>query len=190
MLQVQIDIWLAGLESDEDMFFGTFLNTKRFNSNDSKLISEALSKSMKDTSCDSLYVSILKHLALLPKSTFERLKTMMVIDKVVQQLVLQRAGENQDPLVAITNLDMLTLLNNLDNHDHLKEVEAKSVVANEKIKKLELEIDHLKKNGHGIVKGNLQAMQEKFESHSRNASNYPQESAAKNPRIKNFGKFI
>ena len=150
MLQVQIDVWLSGIETDETIFFERFLDTKAFDNKNSSLLATALSKMMKETSCDAVYLSIMRHIALLPKNNFERLKTMLIIDKVIQQIILQRSGEDPDPAAVLTNIDILSILNKLDNHDVLKELEARFTVQNDSIKKLEDEIDRLKKSGTGV----------------------------------------
>ena len=45
----------------------------------------------------------------------------MVIDKMIQQVVLQRNGEDPDPSLALANFDLRQVFRNLNDSSHFKE---------------------------------------------------------------------
>lgn len=73
VLQTQIDVFLIEMENDEGECFANL--DSKITDVDMELASdltEALNSSLSNTSCEGSYVSILKHLAILPHSPIER----------------------------------------------------------------------------------------------------------------------
>lgn len=136
LLQTQIDVWLSGIESDEAILFSR-LGVKEINSAASRQLGIALSESITDTSCHKSYLSLLKHVALLPANTFERLKYMTVIDKAVQQIVLQRNGKDPDPSSALANIDISGLFQQSNVEESKGDAKAKLISAEKRITELE-----------------------------------------------------
>ncbi|KAI8924051.1 hypothetical protein BC831DRAFT_467748 [Entophlyctis helioformis] len=146
LLQTQIDVWIAGQDADEQEWFGR-LEQKPFNKDDPEELSKRLLEAMRSTSCQGPYVSLQHHLALLPSNPLERLNYMMIIDKIVQQVVLQRDGEDPDPMAALVNIDVRSLVGDMTSTEILKEQEEKYRKQLEKSKRLEKEITSLSKGG-------------------------------------------
>ena len=71
LLQTQIDVWIAGLETDEGRCFSR-LELNPFNLDDCESVSKHLTSVMKLTSSEQSYASILRHLTLLPPNPFDR----------------------------------------------------------------------------------------------------------------------
>jgi hypothetical protein len=143
LLQTQIDVWIAGMEQDEAELFSR-LETEKVNTDDAMEIARVLSISLKASSCEAPFASILRHFTLLPKGSFERMKYIMVIDKMIQQLMLQRNGEDADPTMVIANIDMRDFVGEMDKIESLKEQEQRYQKQVEKAKRLEKEIEQLK----------------------------------------------
>jgi dishevelled associated activator of morphogenesis len=140
VLQTQIDVWLGGLEQDETELFQR-LESDRIDIEDLAEFSQIVTKNMKTTSCENPYFSIQRHLSLLSTSSFERLKYLTVIDKLIQQLVLQKNGENFDPLVAVSNLDTTHFGGEINASSN--EYEQKYQKQLEKTKWLQKELDQI-----------------------------------------------
>jgi dishevelled associated activator of morphogenesis len=152
LLQTQIDVWIAGLEADEMELFSK-LNTKELNVDDTKELSLALDAVMRTSTCEGSYQSLLKHLALLPTASFERMKYMLIIDRLVQQIVLQVNGEDLDPSACLVNLDMRVVTGEVENLGALQEQELRYQKQVEKARKLENENEVLK-SLINLMKGN------------------------------------
>ncbi|KAJ3069197.1 hypothetical protein HDU98_007726, partial [Podochytrium sp. JEL0797] len=160
LLQTQIDVWIAGLESDEEECFSR-LGVEACNLDSSPELFDVLYDSMKFSSCLEPFESVLKHVALLPSNPFLKMKYMFVIDKVVQQICLQKSGDHaSDPAAALLELDMRALVNESGGGDMAKsrEVEEKLRKAVEKTRKLEKELDVVK--GEGVVTDSAVAKKE------------------------------
>jgi hypothetical protein len=143
LLQTQIDVWIAGMENDDFELFSR-LEAEKVNLEDAQDIAKALDVTMKASSCEAPFVSIMRHLTLMPKGSFERMKYMLVIDKMIQQLMLQRNGEDTDPTVVIANIDMRDFVGEMDKIESLKEQETRYQKQVEKATRLEKEIEKLK----------------------------------------------
>eukprot|EP00842_Homolaphlyctis_polyrhiza_P000475 jgi/Hompol1/1428/HPOL_002697-RA len=144
LLQMQIDVFIAGNDADEQAWFER-LGQSPFNMSDVDELSKKLLETTKVTSCQGPYQSLLQHLTLLPQNPIERLNYMMIIDKVVQQIVLQKEGEDPDPVAALANIDMRNLVGDLTNTSILREQEEKYQKQLEKTKRLEKELQALGK---------------------------------------------
>ena len=143
LLQTQIDVWIAGMEADEAELFGN-LDVKKFNTDDAVEIAKALNSTMKYSSCGSAFTSLLRHLTVLPAHSFERMKYMLVIDKLVQQLSIQKHGEDPDPSVVLANIDVRDFVGQMDNVETLKEQEQRYQKQLEKARRLEKELEAIK----------------------------------------------
>ncbi|KAJ3223051.1 Dishevelled associated activator of morphogenesis 2 [Clydaea vesicula] len=143
LLQANIDVWIAGLEADEEEVFSK-VDADYFLIDEPHDVFEALNKSMHLTSCSSSWMGLLKHLLLLPSNPFQRMKYMFIIDKVVQQIVIQRDGEDSDPSVALTELDFRSILADLTDTDRIRMEEEKFRKQVDKNRKLEKEIGEMK----------------------------------------------
>lgn len=150
VLQTQIDVWLRGLERDEAELFQR-LESDHVDFDDIAEFSQAVTKNMTKTSCQHLYFSIQRHLSLLPKSSFERLKFLTVIDKLIQQLALQKDGINFDPSVAISNLDLTQF--NVNINANSNEFELKYQKQLEKTKWLQKELDQINGGKKTVITG-------------------------------------
>nr|KAJ3420068.1 hypothetical protein HK105_006158 [Polyrhizophydium stewartii] len=146
LLQTQIDVFIRANEADEQAWFER-IGHSPFNKDDVDELSKNLVESSKVSSSQTQFRSLLQHLTLLPSNPIERLRYMMVIDKVVQQIVLQRQGEDPDPMAAIAALDMRHLVGDMTSAEILREQEEKYQKQLEKSKRLEKEINSLTKAG-------------------------------------------
>ena len=70
---------------------------------------------------------------------------MMVIDKVVQQIILQRDGQDPDPSAALAALDLRSLLTDSNSADRRDDLDEKYRRQYEKTKRLEKELASLSK---------------------------------------------
>ncbi|KAJ3027360.1 Dishevelled associated activator of morphogenesis 2, partial [Rhizophlyctis rosea] len=145
LLQTQIDVWIAGLEADEEETFRKWNRGSPFsapsNSDDEDVFDDEedeeqdedekdkepkglvsvkdqlriLVRGFKQTSCWSAFGSLVRHLGLLPGESFARMKYMFIIDKLIQQVVLQRDEEDPDPAAAVAEIDMRALVAEVGN---------------------------------------------------------------------------
>ena len=168
-LQTQFNVFFLGMDDDESEFYTSILkrsnnnlNTPN-NSNDMILI---LSEALKNSSSELPFLSILKHLTLLPRDSNERMKYMFVIDKLIAQISLQKEGFNPDPMVALTQIDMRQLMNGLANFEAMNEQESRFQKQLEKTKRLEKEIVELESSNAEALK---RSGKEIIESKSSNA---------------------
>ncbi|KAJ1344017.1 hypothetical protein BSLG_001157 [Batrachochytrium salamandrivorans] len=83
------------------------------------------------------------------------MRYMMIIDKVIQQIVLQRDGEDPDPVAALANLDMRHLVGDMTSTEILKDQEEKYQKQLEKSKRLEKEITNLNRDMEIVMKEKL-----------------------------------
>jgi Diaphanous FH3 Domain len=75
VLQTQIDVFLIRMENDEGECYANLdMQVQELNMDQDhpEVLSELLNTSLRNTSCESSYLSILKHLSLLPHSPLER----------------------------------------------------------------------------------------------------------------------
>ncbi|KAI8815088.1 hypothetical protein BJ742DRAFT_782312 [Cladochytrium replicatum] len=144
LLQTQIDVWIAGLEADEEEMAAKFdpdsLPIDDIMENTDELFA-AICRSMKFTSCWGPFNSMLRHILLLPANPFQRMKFMFIIDKLIQQVAIQRDDEDPDPGAAILDLDFGEIMTQLADTDRLKEQEDKYRRQLDKSKRLEKELD-------------------------------------------------
>ncbi|KAI8846857.1 hypothetical protein BC829DRAFT_445004 [Chytridium lagenaria] len=103
LLQTQIDVWIAGLEADEEESFAKV---------------------------DTDFVNI--------DDPEDVMKFMLLIDKIVQQISVQRDSEDPDPAAALTDIDVRGIVADLE--------------AIERAKRLEKEVEQLK-TSKGDAKG-------------------------------------
>ncbi|KAI9093467.1 formin homology 2 domain-containing protein [Phlyctochytrium arcticum] len=152
LLQTQIDVWVAGLEADEDEVFMKLDVRDHLEWEDAVGLATALADTMDRSTCYSAYLSILKHLCLLPANPFQRMKFMFIIDKMVQQIVLQRDSEDPDPAAMLADVDVRAMVAELIDTDKLREQEDKYRKQVEKSKRLEKELESLKGGtpGNGV----------------------------------------
>lgn len=75
------------------------------------------------------------------------MKYMFIIDKVVQQIVLQRDSEDPDPAAMLADLDVRAMVAELLDTDKIREQEDKYYKQVEKSKRLEKELATLKEAG-------------------------------------------
>ncbi|KAJ3218661.1 Disheveled-associated activator of morphogenesis 1 [Dinochytrium kinnereticum] len=143
LLQTQIDVWIAGLEADEEESFAK-VDTDFVNLDDPEDVFGALMQSMNISSCLTPFSSILKHILLLPSNPFQRMKFMLLIDKIVQQISIQRDSEDPDPAAALTDIDVRGIVADLVDTNRLRESDEKFRKQLERAKKLEKEVEQLK----------------------------------------------
>lgn len=72
LLQTQIDVWLAGFESDEKTIFARLNSSGDLDLDAPDEVVKALGLTAKFTSCFGPFSSVLKHLVLLPQNPFLR----------------------------------------------------------------------------------------------------------------------
>ncbi|KAI8615776.1 hypothetical protein BC830DRAFT_1168331 [Chytriomyces sp. MP71] len=146
LLQTQIDVWIAGLEADEEECFQR-LGTDACNMDSSPDLFDVLYENMKFSSCMEPFQSLLKHLALLPSNPFQKMKYMFIIDKLVQQVTLQKNAENTDPAAALLEIDVRGLANEFGDANKTRDLEDRLRKALERSRKLEKDMDTLKAAG-------------------------------------------
>jgi hypothetical protein len=66
---------------------------------------------------------------------------MYVIEKVIEQITIQKEGEDRDPSAVIANLDMRIFMDSLSNVESMKLQEVKYHKQLEKSRRLEKELD-------------------------------------------------
>ncbi|KND03814.1 uncharacterized protein SPPG_01270 [Spizellomyces punctatus DAOM BR117] len=141
LLQTQIDVWVAGLEADEEEVFMKMDVEGQLDWDNAEEVAIALSETMKFSTCYAPYMSVLKHRFWM--------KFMFIIDKVVQQIVLQRDSEDPDPAAMLADLDVRAMVAELLDTDKIREQEDKYRKQIEKSKRLEKELETLKaETGH------------------------------------------
>ncbi|EGF79568.1 hypothetical protein BATDEDRAFT_89642 [Batrachochytrium dendrobatidis JAM81] len=150
ILQTQIDVFIRANESDELEWFDR-MGQEPFNKDNIDELSRKLVETNKVSSSQAQYHSLLNHISMLPANPIERLRYMMIIDKVVQQIVLQKDGEDPDPIAALANLDMRHLVGDMTSTSILKDQEDKYQKQLEKSKRLEKEITSLSRGGEPIA---------------------------------------
>ncbi|KAJ3413863.1 Dishevelled associated activator of morphogenesis 2 [Chytridiales sp. JEL 0842] len=147
LLQTQIDVWIAGLESDEEQCFSK-LDVESIDMDDPTELFNALHGAMKMSSCLDPFMSILKHVALLPANPFQKMRFMFLYDKIIQQISIQKDSEDPDPGAALMELDVQALVSSEGgvgvDLSKVREVEEKYRKQLEKAKRLEREVDGLK----------------------------------------------
>ncbi|KAJ3019022.1 hypothetical protein HKX48_002457, partial [Thoreauomyces humboldtii] len=144
LLQTQIDVWVAGLEADEEEIFMKMDVDGELDWDNAEEVALALADTMGFSTCFAPYISVLKHMFLLPANPFQRMKFMFIIDKVVQQIVLQRDSEDPDPAAMLFDLDVRAMVAELVDTDKIRDQEDKYRKQIEKSKRLEKEIEVLK----------------------------------------------
>ncbi|KAJ3212388.1 hypothetical protein HDU82_002067 [Entophlyctis luteolus] len=146
LLQTQIDVWIAGLEADEQEVFSRLnpATVASINMESSPDVFDAIYDTVKTSSCMDPFHSILKHIALLPADPFEKMKYLFVIDKVVQQICVQQDEENSDPSAALLDLDTKALIDDFGDITKSKQLEDKLKRALERSRKLEKDVDRFK----------------------------------------------
>ncbi|KAJ3330667.1 hypothetical protein HDU76_005130 [Blyttiomyces sp. JEL0837] len=143
LLQTQIDVWIAGLEADEEECFAR-MDVDFFNTDSVEDVFGALYDNLKFTSCLEPFASILKHLLLLPSNPFQKMKYMFFIDKVIQQITIQKNSEDPDPGAALAELDVKSFMNELQDTSKIRESDEKYRKQLEKSKRLEKELEAAK----------------------------------------------
>ncbi|KAI8999424.1 formin homology 2 domain-containing protein [Gaertneriomyces semiglobifer] len=147
LLQTQIDVWIAGLEADEEEVYAR-INVPEdaaMDRDDGEQFIQMLGEGMKGSSCWAPYLSIMKHLALCPHNPFQRMKYMFILDKLVQLVVLQKDNEDPDPAAIIAELDVQAMVAELADTDKIREYEDKYRRTVDKVKRLEREVEESKK---------------------------------------------
>ncbi|ORY53477.1 FH2-domain-containing protein [Rhizoclosmatium globosum] len=147
LLQTQIDVWIAGLEADEEELFGRLgvAIDEDVNLDNTEELFDVVYENMKLSSCVEPLHSVLRHVALLPPNPFQKMKYMFIIDKVVQQICLQTTGgDAADPAAALLDLDIRGLVTEFGDPTKSRELEEKLRKALEKSRKLEKDLDSAK----------------------------------------------
>ncbi|KAJ3174768.1 Dishevelled associated activator of morphogenesis 2 [Geranomyces variabilis] len=144
LLQTQIDVWVAGLEADEEEVFVKMDVDGELDWDNAEEVALALAETMKFSTCFEPYMSVLKHMFLLPANPFQRMKFMFIIDKAVQQIVLQRDSEDPDPAAMLFDLDVRSMVADLVDTDRIREQEDKYRKQIAKSKRLEKELETVK----------------------------------------------
>jgi len=84
LLQTQIDVWITGLEADEEEIFQR-VEVEYVNLDDSEDLYNALQNSMQHSSCYAPFTSMMRHIMMLPTNPFKRMEYMFLIDKIVSK---------------------------------------------------------------------------------------------------------
>lgn len=141
LLQTQIDVWIAGLEADEtELAERMEIEAPLQSFEDTTEMFGILNKSMETTSCGESWRNVLKHFLLLPTNPVQRLRYMFVIDRVIQQITIQRNGEDPDPNAALAELDFRAIVTDLLDTDQVRTDEEKLKKQMEKTRKLEKDL--------------------------------------------------
>lgn len=86
LLQTQIDVWLAGLETDEENLIRTLEISNALSSfhdvKDLSKLTDIVSKSLQYASCDNSWLSILRHMLLLPANSFQRYSSFLLFSRL------------------------------------------------------------------------------------------------------------
>lgn len=68
----------------------------------------------------------------------------MIIDKIIQQIIIQRDGEDSDPAIALSSIDMRSLVSEILGGEKSKDTDEKYRKQLEKSRKLEREVNVLR----------------------------------------------
>lgn len=77
------------------------------------------------------------------------MKYVFIIDKIVQQIAIQRNGEDFDPSAVIAELNFKNIIADLENSDRIRLEEEKYKKNAERLKKVEKELAELKDGSSG-----------------------------------------
>ena len=73
---------------------------------------------------------------------------MIIIDKTIQQIVIQKDSENPDPAADLANIDVSKIIASMSNDgDRLKDTEERLKKATTRYKRLEKELDNIRSDG-------------------------------------------
>ena len=109
MLQRQIDVWISAMESDEAELYSRLTGEiGKTMPQDSFEFTKLVFNNMQETSSGTPFISVLRHMSLLPTNSFERLKFMLLISRCVEKIACYKPGDmsDPDPAAALDNLDI------------------------------------------------------------------------------------
>ncbi|KJE91529.1 DAAM1 protein [Capsaspora owczarzaki ATCC 30864] len=154
LLDIQLDVFENIQGSDEELFADKFDFTKLSSSKiDKTNIVEVFGTVVKALSLTGAFISlqsILHHLLLIPKEAQRRAKYYQTIDRLVQQIVLQRNGVDTD--ISVIKIDVDKLVSGFAAQDRFDEsqrerdaLKQRVEVAEKQVKDQETEITKLKR---------------------------------------------
>jgi Diaphanous GTPase-binding Domain/Diaphanous FH3 Domain len=109
ILQTQIDVWISSMENDEAELYSRLTGeVGKPMPQDPFEFTKLVFSNMQETSSGTPFISVLRHMTLLPTNSFERLKFMLLISRCVEKIAFYKPGEisDPDPASALDNLDI------------------------------------------------------------------------------------
>ncbi|KAL7752167.1 hypothetical protein RI367_002211 [Sorochytrium milnesiophthora] len=142
-LETQINVFEGRAAADEAELAAQFgLETINYESPES-MFTVVCSK-LKETRGWPSVLSTMRHLLLMPNDPALRAKYWTVLDRVVQQIVLQKDSANPDPYAALIDIDMATVVGALTEKEKLAEAEEKAKTYQEKLNAAEKALSEAK----------------------------------------------
>eukprot|EP00835_Amoeboradix_gromovi_P003388 NODE_222_length_13951_cov_0.396982.p1 type:complete len:1016 gc:universal NODE_222_length_13951_cov_0.396982:1079-4126(+) len=126
-IQAQIEIFNDATEEDEkEIAEKANIDQKKFQLAHPESLYQMIFESFRGTRLWKPLINILFSLLLAPENGYQKGRIMFAIDAILRQVVLQKEGEDPDPLVRIIKFDVRTL------YDSIKIMEAKLEGSNSK----------------------------------------------------------
>eukprot|EP00079_Xenopus_tropicalis_P023054 XP_012815149.1 PREDICTED: protein diaphanous homolog 1 isoform X3 [Xenopus tropicalis] len=135
-LKVQLGIFDEHSELDSDDLRGR-LDDIRIEMDDFSDVFQVLLNTVKDSSAEPLFLSILQHLLLIRNDYDARPQYYKLIDEVISQIILQKNGADPDFKCKHVNIEIENLI---DHFIDKKKVETSESKARDLVKKLDLEL--------------------------------------------------
>ncbi|OCT88420.1 protein diaphanous homolog 1 isoform X1 [Xenopus laevis] len=135
-LKVQLGIFEEHSELDSDDLRGR-LDDIRIEMDDFNDVFQVLLNTVKDSSAEPLFLSILQHLLLIRNDYDARPQYYKLIDEVISQIILQKNGADPDFKCKHVSVEIENLIDHLIDK---KKVETSEAKARDLVKKLDLEL--------------------------------------------------
>ncbi|KAM5170129.1 protein diaphanous homolog 1 [Mantella aurantiaca] len=135
-LKVQLGVFMEHSEYDADDLRGR-LDDIRIDFTDMQEVFQILQNTVKDSSSEQLFLSILQHLLLIRNDYDARPQYYKLIDEVVSQIILHKNGADPDFKCRRVSIDIESLIDHLIDKKKVEMSESKS---RDLMKKLDLEL--------------------------------------------------
>ncbi|XP_075066041.1 protein diaphanous homolog 1 isoform X2 [Mixophyes fleayi] len=135
-LRVQLNVFMEHCEYDADDLRGR-LDDIRVEMDDVQEVFQIVQNTVKDTSAEQLFLSILQHLLLIRNDYDARPQYYKLIDEVLSQIILHRNGADPDFKCRHLRIEIESLIDHLIDK---KKVETSESKARDLVKKLDSEL--------------------------------------------------
>ncbi|KAI9139325.1 formin homology 2 domain-containing protein [Paraphysoderma sedebokerense] len=143
-IETHLHIFQSKAEADEAEV-ARKLDIETINFNSVEEVFAALSATIKQTKSWPHFISLMKHLILLPANPIRRVKYFQIIDYLTQQIVLQKdKNTDPDPDITLIRIEVQSIIGEILDADKLKDAEEKLKKQLEKSKNAEKEVIDLR----------------------------------------------